>query len=363
MEIARIVVLGLAVVVGIVVYRRIVGPSSGKAGPSKDAEALGLLPAYRQNTKLPAPAPELERVLVAAARLDWEPAARLLAETRESRDWERRCDIASSLGHAAGEGDGSWLDAWAEAAGPYDPDVAVVRAHATVALAWELRGAAFAKHTTREQFEGFHRVLAQAPQDIARAAELNPDDPTPYVAEIWTALGTGYPHPEMHRLWARITARAPHHYDAHYAALQYWCRKWRGSVELAESFAREAASAAPMGTLLRALPLVAWYEHHDDDAKAADFRSPELVAVVDAALADVAVAPVGHPSLAEVRHLLAYFLVRQGRHEAALEQFRLVDGHVNALPWSYYNDPAGVYCHWRDKAARGARKRFGGFGG
>lgn len=356
MEIARVIVLAAAVAVGWVVYRRIMGPSASP-GSAGRAEALGLLPQSRQNTLRSGPAPELERALAAAARGDWQPAARLLAETRERRDWERRCGYASSLGHGAAEGDGTWLESWTAAAGPDDPDVAVVWAHATVQLAWELRGAAYAKDTTREQFEGFHRVLAQAPEDIARAADLNPGDPTPYVAEIWTALGMGYPRPEMHRLWARITARAPHHFDAHYAALQYWCAKWRGSAELAESFAREAAAGAPLGTLLRVLPLVAWYEHHDDDAKAADFRSPELTALVDAALADVAAAPPGHPSMAEARHLLAYFLTRQGRHEAALEQFRLVDGYVDALPWNYYNDPAGSYCHWRDKAVRGARRR------
>ncbi|MFC8078991.1 hypothetical protein ACFUN8_26060 [Streptomyces sp. NPDC057307] len=40
--------------------------------------------------------------------------------------------------------------------------------------------------------------------------------------EIWTALGLGYPHREMHVLWSEITARAPHHFDAHSSALQYW---------------------------------------------------------------------------------------------------------------------------------------------
>ncbi|MGW4025394.1 hypothetical protein ACWEEL_29080, partial [Streptomyces sp. NPDC005009] len=59
---------------------------------------------------------------------------------------------------------------------------------------------------------------------------------------------------------------------------------------------------------------------------------------------------------ASVRHLLAYFLTRQGRHEAASPQFRPVDGYVDALPWRYWNDPAAVYCLWRDRAVKGARR-------
>ncbi|MFD3730341.1 hypothetical protein [Streptomyces sp. NPDC058632] len=55
-----------------------------------------------------------------------------------------------------------------------------------------------------------------------------------------------------------------------------------------------------------------------------------------------------------VRHLLAYFLTRQGRHDAALEQFRLADGYVDALPWRYWSGPAAVYCRWRDRAIRGS---------
>ncbi|MFF8384285.1 hypothetical protein ACF053_11725 [Streptomyces kanasensis] len=355
-EIVRVLVLGLAVAVGVVVYRRVVGAPERPASTGV-AEELGLLPRSRQNTLLSTPAPALERALAAAAHGGWEPAARLMAATREDRDWSLRCGYARALGDAAAEGDGAWLETWTHVAGPDDPDVAVVRAHATVSVAWRLRGAAYAKDTSREQFAGFHRTLAQAPAEIECAAELNPADPTPYVAELHTARGLGYPHGRVHRIWAEVTARDPYHFDAHTSALQYWCAKWHGSAELAESFARSAAAAAPAGSLLAVLPLVAWWEHHDDGAKAADYRTPQLVALVDAALADVAAAPPGHPRAATVRHVLAYFLTRQGRHEAALEQFRLVDGHVGAFPWAYYDDPAAAYCRWREEAAKGARRR------
>ena len=354
-EVARAVVLAVVVAVGVAYYRRIMGGPSSPRRSSRRAEALGFLPQSAQNTLQVAADADLERARTAAARGRWEPAAQLLARTREQRDWARRSLISDALGSHRAARRGSWLDAWEAAVGPDDPDAALVRARATVSLAWRLRGGGWAKDTSREQFAGFHDTLARAPRLLTRAAELNPEDPSPYVSEIWTALGLGYSRERMRGIWKEITARDPYHYGSHCAALQYWCAKWRGSEDLAVSFAREAMAGAPRGSLLSALPLIAWYEHRDDDAKDADFRAPYLVAMVDAVLADVAEAPQGHPDTASVRHLLAYFLTRQGRHEAALLQFRLVDGYVDALPWRYWEDPAAVYCLWRDRAVKGAR--------
>ena len=70
-----------------------------------------------------------------------------------------------------------------------------------------------------------------------------------------------------------IIARAPHHYEAHFSALQYWCAKWRGSEKLATEFAERAAANAPLGGLLTVLPLIAHFEHDTSDDAAAD-RTP-----------------------------------------------------------------------------------------
>ncbi|MDT6984012.1 hypothetical protein ACFSUJ_29355 [Streptomyces lusitanus] len=357
MEITRLIVVGLGVAVSVAYYRRSAGGPSSPRRSARRAEALGFLPRSAQNTLYSAADAELEQAGAAASRGDWEPAARLLARTREQRDWARRSHYVGVLSTHRAAQPGSWLDAWEKSAGPDDPDAALVRARATVALAWHLRGGGWAKDTSSKQFEGFGRTLAQAPQRNARAMEVNPDDPSPYVSEIWTALGLNYSHDRMRRIWEEVTTRDPHHFGAHTAALQYWCAKWHGSENLAASFAREAAAKAPAGRLLAALPLIAWYEHRDSAAKADDFREPYVFDLVDDALADVSAAPPDHPDVPAVRHLLAYFLTRQNRCAEALQQFRLVDGYVNALPWRYYDDPAAVYCLWRDRAVAGVRTR------
>ncbi|MFF1421788.1 hypothetical protein [Streptomyces sp. NPDC058280] len=300
---------------------------------ARSAELGFLPPEQLDDQHAGPPIPERERALAGVRAGDWQQAAALLADT--GQDWERRSMYAYDLGAAAAKDDG-WLLAW-ESARPDDPDAAVVRARSTVVLAWELRGGDWAKNTSGEQFDAFHRTLARSREEIARAAELNPQDPTPYITEIATATGFGYSPQEMHRVWAEVSARAPHHYEAHFMALQYWCAKWCGSDEEAREFAGRAAADAPLGSLLSAFPLIAWFEARlNDSVTDAEYRDPGLTALIDAALVDAAAAPADHPRLVELRHLLAYFLYRQGRYDAALEQFRLVDGYTDALPWRYY---------------------------
>ncbi|MFE9767199.1 hypothetical protein ACFYPC_22190 [Streptomyces sp. NPDC005808] len=345
-----LVALGLyflkAIVEGAVEGWRGAGDSTGYELPA-EATALGLLPPERQNSKFAGPAPaELTAALAAARSGDWQPVAALFDATAVERDWERRALYLAPLAKVAAEDD-AWLLAW-EAARPDDPGAVLMRARSTVMLAWDIRGGKRAKYTTSEQFEGFHRMLARSREEHARAAAVAPEgDPTPYCGEIWTALGLGYPHAEMDRMWKELTDRAPHHYEAHFSALQYWCKKWRGSEELARQFAARAADGAPLGSLMTAFPLIAHFEHDESDSTDAD-RTPEMRALVDAALVDVAAADPTHPRLAEVRHLLAYYLCLQDRDEAAVEQFRLVDGHVGALPWRYRGDPAAEFCRMRD---------------
>jgi hypothetical protein len=332
-------------------------PDTGR----ETAEALGLLPAERQNVMLAGPLPPGQEPALAAVRGgDWKAAAKLMHDA--GQDWERRSFTAYLLGGIAAKED-DWLLAW-EADRPDDPDAALVRARSTVVLAWDLRGGKKAAYTTGEQFSGFHRMLERSREEIGRAAALNPDDPTPYVTEIWVALGLGYPHSEMDRLWTEITARAPHHYEAHFSALQYWCAKWRGSERLATEFAERAAARAPLGSLLTAFPLIAHFEHDTSDDNDVD-RTPRMIGRVDAGLADAAAADPAHPRLPELRHLLAYYLALQDRDDAALEQFRLVDGYVNALPWRYRGGGeamAAFYCRIR-RGQRGRRRRTEPTGG
>ncbi|WP_331446938.1 hypothetical protein [Streptomyces xanthochromogenes] len=295
------------------------------------------------------PDEEADDALRAAESGNWHAAADLLSRT--GQEWDLRSRRAKALGAVAAQDDG-WLLNW-RAQRPGDADAALVHAHAMVVLAWLVRGSLGSEHTTREQFDGFHRVLHEARDACAEAVALaDPDDPSPYIAELLVARGLMYPHEEFRSLWAEVVARAPHHYDAHFTALQYWCAKWRGSQELAEEFATTAAQSAPPGSLLRVLPVVSWYEHHVSDADSERFLRPEIVARVEALSEDVAAAPADHPWLPSARHALAYFLPLQGRSAEALPHFRAVDGWTGTFPWAYLGE--GRYVAARDEAFRSA---------
>lgn len=321
--------------------------AAAKAAPP----APGMLPADRQDTtSVFPPEPELTAALAAVAEGRWEPAAELMAGA--GRDWDLRFAYLSPLADAAAEEDG-WVRAW-QAARPGDADAAVVAAEGLVRLAWNVRGGLTAMHTEREQFAAFHRVLVRAREACHEAAGLAVEgDPTPYAVELLVAMGLGTPHEEFRALFGEVTARAPHHQAAHTAALQYWCAKWQGSQELADAFARDAAASAAPGLLLSRLPLISWFEHHEmRTGEPGSDRDPAvLAALVEAGLADAAAAPHDSRELRALRHLLAYFLDKQGRYAEAVAQFRLVDGHLRALPWRYFGDAAAArYTAVRDRA-------------
>lgn len=84
------------------------------------------------------------------------------------------------------------------------------------------------------------------------------------------------------------------------------------------------------------------------------FQSAVVGDAIEAAQYAVHHAPENHPVLPHVRHLLAWFLVRAERHAEALEQFRKVDGHIGALPWTYEPDPVAAYAAYRAMAVAGA---------
>ncbi|KUL23408.1 hypothetical protein [Streptomyces regalis] len=335
-------------------------------GMAKAAAKLGFLPAEQLDTDHGyAPDPRTTAAKEAVRAGDWKAGAEFLAEA--GRDWQERDRRSGALAREAVKDD-AWLLAW-KSERPKDADAALVFAQSLIYLAWEIRGAAYAKYTTQEQAAGFHRVLGQAREACAHAQALAGDDPCPFIVEIPLAKGLGHSHQKFEELWAEIVRRDPHHLAAHSSALQYWCAKWRGSHELAESFARAAAEKGQPGQLLSVLPLEAYVEYemaHDDLEQDEFYKRPVVVAAVDAALVDVAAASAANPDdrrLPQVRHLLASLLFWQDRYEAAVEQFRLIDGYIDALPWWYAggrNRMIKAYVRQRDYSAAQVVRGRGG---
>ncbi|MFS8102998.1 DUF4034 domain-containing protein [Lentzea alba] len=317
--------------------------------PKTHPERYGLVPDAEVTSTSP-----IEDLALAAVKDDvragnWENAADLTAATYG--DWDRRQRVTWALADLAAK-DETWLDAW-NAARPGDPHWLVVHAMSLVALAWDIRGSASASETTREQFEGFHRVLFEARDAAQAAAAVLPDDPTPWNTLLTLARGLQVDHDEFRSVWDELVARDPLHHNGHSQALQYWCRKWHGSDELALAFAMEAAAKSPK---FLAWPLRAAYEWQGStDA----WKLPEVVGALDALLDRLADEGADTYAVRDDRGYAAYALIQLERFEEAVGQFRALGALADAGPWDYYEEPGLKFLSLRGVAVKAAAKGKG----
>lgn len=316
--------------------------------PKTHPERYGLVPDAEVTSTSP-----IEDLALSAVKDDvragnWENAADLVTTTLG--DWDRRQRVVWALADLAAKDD-TWMAAW-QAARPRDPHWLVVHAMSLVSLAWDIRGSASASETTREQFEGFHRVLFEAREAATVAASVLPDDPTPLNTLLTLARGLQVEHDEFRAIWSELTARDPLHHNGHMQALQYWCRKWHGSDELALEFAVEAAAKSPK---LLALPLQAAYESSGADA----WKLPAVVASLDALLSRLADEGADTYALRNDRGYAAFGLIQLERFEEAVGQFRALGALADAGPWDYFEEPRITFLSMRGIAVKAAAKGKG----
>ncbi|MFI6349448.1 hypothetical protein [Streptomyces sp. NPDC050560] len=305
--------------------------------------------------RVPGPDQDLMDTLDLVQRTgDYRGAAQLLAGTDAGSEtrWQRvqafagaaSLELAGRPGGVSETPGGQWLRVWRLEA-PKDAGAAAVHAEFLVQQAWRSGSAGT---------DEFRITLEEAARACGEAALLAPGDPVPYLVELSVARGLGYPRERFEQLWLKILDRAPAHMGAHLAALHYWCEKWHGSKQLADSFAQAAAARAPRGSLLAALPLFAVHEHLPDVNLVRTFyRSEDVTKAVEGALYAVHSARSDDPMLAHVRHMLLFFLVRSERWSEAMDQVIHIDGHVGALPWTLDEDPAASYAVYRALAVAG----------
>jgi hypothetical protein len=278
---------------------------------------------------------------------DWQPGARLLAETGDS--WDQRAFVVQYLGDAAADDDAA-LKAW-QVAEPADADAAVVHAQGLVALAWQIRSRLTPEHVSAEQWAGFFRVLEQADEATQAAAEAAPEDPTPWWTMLTVARGREYSNDAFRKVWAELVARAPRHRLAHDQALQYWCAKWFGSHEQMFAFADEAVAKGPE---LAGVVLAAAHEAEAKEVPA--WKSERVGRALDLVLPWLDGEGREHPAYLRDRAYAAKALVAQGRCDEAVAQFQVLGVHADANVWAYTGRPAFEFRKARYLACYGATR-------
>lgn len=281
---------------------------------------------------LDAPDDRLGPALVAAGRGEYAPAAKLLATTRESAEWENRDRYALRLAAFARSRD-QWLLEW-RSADPHDPDALLVRAELAVRRGWESPARA--------------ELLREVGPLVTAAAEGDPRDPVPWRIALDHARGTNLGHTAFERLWGEAVRRSPHHYGCHVAALQYLSAAWYGSHGECFDFAEPAAQDALPGSLVQALPVRAAFAYLTEGG-GPEVPRKRLDAAADLAIEVSASYAAADPWPAEVRNLLTYVLIRLDRWQDALEQLRLIGPYATSFPWDRVSDdPLGQFLEMRD---------------
>ena len=309
--------------------------------------------------------PELAAALSANRTGDWKPAAVLMESV--GTDWDRRGLYANAFANMLKEDPGAaWLQNWRQA-DPRSADAAVVHAQALVVKAWAIRGARRANATSKAQFRGFHQVLNEAATAAMTAAELAPDDPTPWMTMVTAARGLQFSNTKFERIWNELITRDLHNRRGHTQALQYWMPKWFGSNPRARQFVDEAVMRAPKSALAFELRVHFAHERWLQTANLPGASSKMLFfrwglgrRLLKPALADfwTGDVPSGGGYAAVDRNLLAWALTMTRRYDEACEVWLQLGGCVNdGYPWQYYmNAPAAFKRMRREAFVKSSRK-------
>ena len=284
---------------------------------------------------------------------DWRPAADLLSGLGD--DWDRRGHAIDVLARATVE-DVTWADRWCTEH-PSDPGAAAVRAWGELHRAWAVRGGGRADEISAEAVEGFADGLHQARGLCERAIELAPDDPTPWVAVLWLAIGQNEPRDEFGRRWDELVARDPDHRLGHIAALQYHCEKWHGSHEDMYAFAR-----AVTAHWAAVVPLQAHVEYVLGEERKG-FRSaygvvgfwtesPDAKADLDTALAWLHGPGPTHAMALHDLSVVGYALAQAERWTDARELFARTGNRAYLYPWLHQGDAAATFARAVRKSHR-----------
>jgi hypothetical protein len=304
------------------------------------------------------------RDLMSRSRGDYDRRARYLWVLGESVTDDGRARLGSDPNRTTVSVDttAAWPDRWAEAE-PDNPDAILVRSRSLIVRGWAVRGSDWASTVGEDASAEFHRLLLRAVPLCHQAANLTPQDPTPWVQLLLLATALGAERDDFDGIWTEVVARDPLHREAHNFKLMYLCQKWRGSHEEMFAFAWQAARSAPDGSPLHVLPVQAsaewdlWQSNRvqpPTKVTQAWREDPGFRAGLDNALRRWFTAgPVKHAMWYHDLNHLAYGLYRAGRHAEARPVFEAIGSYAEAIPWTWIDGhPERTFLKARKQALR-----------
>ena len=291
--------------------------------------------------------PKAKQLRVAQTKNDWKTVQDFFSTLN---DPDERTFYTNTLTDWTGRPD--FFDLWVQAS-PNCSEAWLLRGVHGTQWAWEARTGAQAEKVPEEAWAIFFARLKQAWEDLNKAVELNPADPTPFGAMIPCGMGLQADKELVSKCLQATIARGVISWQAHTALLWYLCKKWHGSHEEMFEFARSVSQAAPEGHGIHALIPIAHYERwlymvaFEKDAKGAEeyYKQQDVQREILEAYAKSLGSIHFRPSRATSSQssFFAHALTRTDNIRQAQTEFRRLNNRVPEFPWRHIGDPLEVY--------------------
>ncbi len=138
----------------------------------------------------------------------------------------------------------------------------LIKGRVGIHMAWQSRGYGTGDTVTDDRARLFFKHLQSAEQYLLRAAEQDPEDPTPWAFLQTVARGLQREHGLVKQWFHEAVRRDPTNQQAHYQHLLFVCEKWSGSHEEMYDFARDTVKNAPPGSTLMSILYLAFQERY-----------------------------------------------------------------------------------------------------
>ena len=280
--------------------------------------------------------PVLDRAVDAVHDRFLRVGVRALAEARH--DPELRSLRVEALSKAA-VGSSAYIEALLHEDSS-NPDLWLWLGRTRVEEAWRIRPDARARSVQAAGFTAYTKKMREARDPLMTAARLWPDDPVPWEAMLWLALGLDADREEKDELWREAYRRGPTLYGAHVARVVSLSPQWGGLPEEMFDFARVAMSTADREDPRAAMLPLAYFEYFVQERQgiirgSSSWFSSEECKDVEAAARGWFEGPRPHPRTIEAHNIFgAAFHLADARRPARQHLLRTF-GRPSSLPWSY----------------------------
>lgn len=332
-------------------------------GPAPD-QLSSLFPAAQRRPACPpgvrrvvatvAPLPEARQIAVALNSGSYELVRGVLAYLRATRSPATisRVIAWSSMFVNARAREQLWVngDDFAD-----EPDMRLLHAQVCLTEAWARRGRLPRSEVPDEDLAVFHDTLNRAEELVLAAVDARSDDPAPWTVMIQWARGLGAGRARVHDAVAGLAATGPDHLPGHWQALVSLSARWGGSTREVLDFTADAVQAAPAGSAVQALAVVAELElfadvmshrHRESHvaSQAQQERALERQQATEVAERWLHDTPDADPlDVSELLNVLAVVYALDGREDEARHALVAMGPSVQLRPWSYFGDPEDAH--------------------